>query len=92
MYPFAAPIVVVITKDGDARLCVDYCKLNAVIWQNAHPLPFIDDLLDTLQRSKYFSTLDLASGYWQVEVKEQDRQKTNFLTYSGLYKFNVMPF
>ena len=90
--PFVAPLVVVMKKDGDARLCVDFRKLNAITRKDAHPLPRIDDLLDTLHGSKYFSTLDLASGYWQVEVKQEDKEKTAFVTHSGLYEFNVMPF
>ena len=92
MSPFASSLVVVMKIDGDARLCVDYRKLNAVIRKDAHQLPRINNLLDTLRGSKYFSILDLASGYCQVEVKKHDRQKTAFVTKSGLNKSNVMPF
>ena len=90
--PWASPIVLVCKKDGSQRFCVDYQKLNAVTWKDAYPIPRIDDTLDTLSGSWWFSTLDMVSGYWQVEVGEQDREKTAFCTPYGLYEFNVMPF
>ena len=90
--PWASPIVIVRKKDGSPRFCVDYRKLNAVTKKDAYPLPRIDDTLDTLSGSQWFSTLDLLSGYWQVEVAEGDREKTAFSTQSGLFEFKVMPF
>ena len=57
-----------------------------------YSLPRIDDTLETLAGSQLFSTLDLISGYWQVEVKPEDREKTAFVTSEGLYEFNVLPF
>ncbi|KRZ74487.1 Retrovirus-related Pol polyprotein from transposon, partial [Trichinella sp. T8] len=66
--------------------------LNAVTRVDAQPIPRIDDTLDALAGAKWFSTLDLASGYWQVEVAEEDREKTAFSTPLGLFQFRVMPF
>lgn len=90
--PWASPIVLVPKKDGSIRLCVDYRKVNEVTRKDAYPIPRVDDTLDTLAGSQWFSTLDLKSGYWQVEVHEDDREKTAFCTHEGLFQFNVMPF
>ena len=90
--PWASPIVLVTKKDGTTRFCIDYRKLNDVTRKDAFPLPRIDESLDTLAGAKYFCTLDLASGYWQVEMAEEDREKTAFCTKYGLFEFNVMPF
>ena len=90
--PWAAPIVLVRKKDGTTRFCVDYRKLNDATRKDAYPLPRIDTTLDTLSGSQWFSTLDLLSGYWQVEIDEADRPKTAFCTTEGLFQFRVMPF
>ena len=90
--PWASPIVVVRKKDGSIRLCIDYRKLNSITKKDAHPLPRIEDLLDTLAGSRFFTTLDLASGYHQVEVIERDQEKTAFVTPHGLFEYKVMPF
>ena len=66
--------------------------MNSLTRKDVYPLSRIDDTLDLLSRSAYFTTLDLASGYWQVKMNEESREKTAFTTYSGLYEFNVMPF
>ena len=71
------------------RFCVDFRRMNKVTRQDA-PLPRIDDTLETLSQPQLFSTLDLASGNWQVELAEESREKTVFSTMEGLYKFKVM--
>ena len=90
--PWASPIVLVPKKDGSTRFCVDYRRLNAVTRKDVYPLPRIDDILDTLRQSKYFSTLDLSAGYWQIELDPQSREKSAFTTPGGLFEFNRMPF
>ena len=79
-------------KDGGSRLCVDYRLLNDATTKDAYPLPRIDETLDMLAGKQWFSTLDLASGYWQVSLSQEARVKTAFATHSGLFQFRVMPF
>ncbi|UYV81653.1 K02A2.6-like, partial [Cordylochernes scorpioides] len=90
--PWASPVILVRKKDGSLRFCVDYRRLNKITKKDVYPLPRIDDALDTLSGSRYFSTMDMRSGYWQIEVDDKDREKTAFITPDGLYEFNVMPF
>lgn len=90
--PWAAPVVLVRKRDGGLRFCVDYRKLNDVTRKDAYPLPRIDDALDSLNKACWFSTLDLASGYWQVELDPRDKHKTAFITRQGLFEFNVLSF
>ena len=90
--PWASPIVLVKKKDGTCRFCIDYRRLNDVTIKDAYPLPRIEDNLDCLSGSKYFTTLDLKSGYWQVEMADDSKEKTAFASKYGLYEWNVMPF
>ena len=90
--PWTSPVVLVKKKNGKLRFCVDYRRLNKITKKDAYPLPRVDEMLDTLSGSKWFSTLDLASGYWQVQMHPKDREKTAFTTRFGTYEFNVMPF
>lgn len=71
---------------------MDYRKLNTVTVKDSYPLPRIDEALDQLSGACFFSTLDLTSGYWQVEFLPDDRPRTAFVTQKGLYEFSVMPF
>lgn len=89
---WSSPIVLVKKKDGKLRFCVDYRELNKITVKDAYPLPRINDILDTLGGAAFYSTLDLTSGYWQMEVDEKDRCKTAFSYGRGLYEFNVLPF
>jgi len=89
---WAAPVVMARKKDGTLRFCVDYRKLNEITVKDVYPLPRIDDVLDALQGAKYFSGFDMLSGYWQIEIEEEDKAKTGFITIFGLFEFNVMPF
>jgi transposase InsO family protein len=90
--PFASPSTLVNKKTGDLRFCGDYRKLNTITRKDSFPLPRVDDCLDQLGKAKFFSTLDLASGYWQIPIHPDDRHKTAFQTEEGLYEFVVMPF
>jgi hypothetical protein len=70
-------------KDGSMRMCIDYRNLNAVTVKNKYPLPRIDDLLDQLKDAKFFSKIDLRSGYHQMKIRPKDIPKTTFVTRYG---------
>ena len=90
--PWASSVVMVKKKDGSLRFCVDFRQLNSATVKDTHPIPRIDDLLDALHGARWFSTLDLKSGYWQVPIQEWDKEKTAFHTSSGqLFEFNRFP-
>ncbi|KAL0151937.1 hypothetical protein M9458_052744 [Cirrhinus mrigala] len=89
---YASPVVLVRKADGSLRLCVDYRKLYAKTRHDAFPLPRIDESFDALRGAKFFSTVDLASGYHQIAVSDRDRAKTAFTTPFGLFEYQRMPF
>ena len=90
--PWSSPIQMTTKKDGTIRFCVDYRGLNGVTKKNAYPLPRIDECLDSLGGNKWFSCLDLQSGYWQIGMHPDDVEKTAFSTQHGLFEFDRMPF
>jgi len=90
--PWSSPVVIVEKKDGSKRFCIDYRKINKITEIDAHPLPRMDDMLEPFLECNWFSSMDLASGYWQIEMEEEDKKKTAFTCHLGLYEFEVMPF
>ncbi|KAJ7957087.1 Retrotransposon protein, putative, Ty3-gypsy subclass, partial [Quillaja saponaria] len=89
---FGAPVLFQKKQDGSLRMCVDYRALNKVTLQNSYPIPLIADLFDQLSGAKYFTKLDLRSGYYQVRIAEGDEPKTTCVTRYGAFEFLVMPF
>lgn len=90
--PWSSPIVLVRKKDGSIRFCVDYRQLNQVTRKDSYPLPRVEEALTSLKKARWYSTLDLAAGYWQVKVDDKDIEKTAFTTPMGLFEFQRMPF
>ena len=83
--PWASPVVLVTKKDGSTHFCVDYRRINSLMLKDAYPLPRIDDSLRLLGNQHWFSTRDLASGYWQVAMSADAKRKAAFVTHEGLY-------
>ena len=90
--PWGAPVLFVKKLDGSLRFCMDYRALNKLTVKDAYPLPHHEDLVDQLGTTKYFSSLDLRSGYWQCRIAEGSIAKSAFLTRYGHFEWKVMPF
>lgn len=90
--PYASPILLVRKKNGEQRLCVDYRALNAKTIKDKFPLPRTDELLEKLKNCRFFTTLDVASGYYQIPVNESSVSKTAFVTPDGHFEYKRMPF
>jgi Reverse transcriptase (RNA-dependent DNA polymerase) len=90
--PWSAPIVLIPKPDGSVRFFIDYRRLNIITENDSYSLPRIDDCLDSLGSSRYFSTLDANSGCWQINVAPEDLDKTGFTSHRGLFRFKRMPF
>jgi hypothetical protein len=90
--PWSSPILLVAKKDGTKRFCVDYRLLNAATKKDIYPIPLVDDVIEKLAGMKYFSKLDLITSYYQIEVEEDAKEKTAFITEEGSFEYNVMPF
>lgn len=88
---YSSPIVVVRKRNGDIRLCVDYRRLNLQTVKDAYPLPNLEESFTALTGSKWFTVLDLKSGYYQIEMAEEDKPKTAFVTPLGFWEWNRMP-
>jgi hypothetical protein len=89
--PWAAGIVMAPKPDGSWRFCVDYRELNKVTIKDSYPLPRVDDYLHALENNRWFSLMDLTSGFWQIPMHEEDAGKTAFLSHAGLYEWTRMP-
>ena len=83
--PLSSPVVLVKKKDGSSRFCVDLGKVNVVRRKDSFPMPLVSDTLDALSGTQYFTTLDLKSDYWQIEMQQESREKTALVTHNGLY-------
>ena len=90
--PWSSPVVLITKKDKSTRFCIDYRKLNSLTKVISYPLPLIDDLLNSIHDSRYFTSLDLKSGYWNIPVDEDSKEKTAFCCFKGLFEFNRMPY
>ncbi len=90
--PWSSPVVLVKKPSKEIRFCIDYRRLNAITLRDVYPLPRVDDILGRLSGARYFTSLDLQKGFWQLPVAAEHQEKTAFVTPDGLYEFLCMPF
>ncbi|CAF4361483.1 unnamed protein product [Rotaria sp. Silwood2] len=88
---WSSPVILVKKKDGTYRFVIDYRQRNNITERDSYPLPRIEETLNRLNGNTYFSKLDLKTGYHQIPIHSSDKQKTTFVTYNGIFHFNVMP-
>ncbi|CAF1139817.1 unnamed protein product [Didymodactylos carnosus] len=89
--PWASPVVLIKKKDGSTRFCVDYKKLNNITKKDSYPLPHMGETINRFDGHQYFTKLDLKSGYFQIPIQEDDKEKTAFILQDGHWKFDVLP-
>lgn len=89
---WASPVVIVPKKNGKARFCVEYRRLNAITEKDSYPIPRMDDCLDSLGHATYFTSLDCTAGYWQVPLRESDKENSVFTCHYGTFDYNTMLF
>jgi hypothetical protein len=89
--PYGSMLVIVKKKDGSPRVCVDYRALNDLTVKNKYPLPLMEELFDRVQGARFFSTIDLMDGFYQIRLRDEDCEKTAFRTAFGSYEYTVLP-
>ena len=90
--PWASNVVLVHKTNGQLRFCVDYRQLNLLTYKDSYPLPRIETCLNSLRGSKFFSSLDLRSGYWQAAIDPESADKTAIVTRIGIFRFKILSF
>ncbi|KAL2083701.1 hypothetical protein ACEWY4_021474 [Coilia grayii] len=89
---WCSPVVLVPKKDGGLRFCLDFSKLNSISAFDPYPMPCVDEMVESLAKAQFLSTLDLCKGYWHVPLSPQAQELTAFRAPPGLFQFRTMPF
>jgi hypothetical protein len=90
--PWSSPTILVPKRDGSWRFCIDFRRLNKATVKDAYPMPRVDDSIDALADCKFFTSLDLNSGFWQIPLDQRAKEKTAFVVQNGMFQFKYMPF